>query len=255
MAGRRRQVERNLDRIYDVPLAKRVRDVAVAETFRSYVRYWIESFRLPGTDIDTIDAGVDVEGFEYIKAGLAAGNGVILALPHLGGWEWAAFWLTKVHGLEVSAVVELIEPPELAEWFVGLRESFGMNMIPLDANAGSACSRALRENRILCLLSDRDLRGGGIDVVFFGESTTLPGGPATLALRSGAPLLPVATYFNGRRRHRLVICPPIDTARHGNLRSDVARVTAELAQRLETLIRVAPEQWHLLQPNWPSDRV
>ena len=130
--------------------------------------------------------------------GLRAGNGVILALPHLGGWEWAAFWLTEVLHLPVAAVVEALNPPELAAWFVELREALGMEIITLGPTAGSDVMRALRDNRIVCLLSDRDIGGGGVDVEFFGERTTLPGGPATLALRTGAPLLPAAVYYRGQ---------------------------------------------------------
>jgi KDO2-lipid IV(A) lauroyltransferase len=113
----------------------------------------------------------------------------------------------------------------------------------------------LQENRVLCLLSDRDINGGGIPVEFFGETTTLPGGPATLALRSGAPLLPAAVYYQGGGLHEARVLPALDTARQGSFRADVARVTQDLAHGLEVLIRRAPEQWHLLQPNWPSDLV
>ena len=114
--------------------------------------------------------------------------------------------------------------------------------------------RALRDNRIVCLLSDRDLTGDGVEVEFFGERTTLPAGPATLAVRSAAALLPVAVYFEAGRGHRGVVRPPISTARQGGLRDDIGRITQCLAHEFEALIRVAPEQWHLLQPNWPSDR-
>ncbi len=114
--------------------------------------------------------------------------------------------------------------------------------------------RALRDNRIVCLLSDRDLTGDGVDVEFFGERTTLPAGPATLALRTGAALLPVAVYFDPGRGHHGVVHPPLDTSRAGNLRDDIARITQCLAYEFEGLIRAAPEQWHLLQANWPSDR-
>jgi KDO2-lipid IV(A) lauroyltransferase len=103
-------------------------------------------------------------------------------------------------------------------------------------------------------LCDRDLAGTGPEVEFFGERTTLPGGPATLALRTGAALLPTAIYFDGPHSRRSLVLPPIDTTRQGKFRQDVQRVTQELAQALEVLIRRAPEQWHLLQPNWPSDR-
>jgi KDO2-lipid IV(A) lauroyltransferase len=50
-----------------------------------------------------------------------------------------------------------------------------------------------------------------------------------------------------------LVRPPIDTSRHGTLRQDVQRVTQDLARDLEELIRREPTQWHLLQPNWPSD--
>jgi lauroyl/myristoyl acyltransferase len=104
------------------------------------------------------------------------------------------------------------------------------------------------------LLSDRDLTGGGIPVQFFGETTTLPAGPATLALRTGAALLPTAAFFTDRNLgHHGIIGAPMECERHGRLRPDVSRITQNLALELETLIRKAPSQWHLLQPNWPSD--
>ena len=114
--------------------------------------------------------------------------------------------------------------------------------------------KSLRNNEVLCLLSDRDITGGGIEVEFFGERTKLLAGPATLALRTGAALLPTAAYFTDRGvGHHGVIGAPMNCERHGKLREDVHRITQELAYELETLIRRAPEQWHLLQPNWPSD--
>jgi KDO2-lipid IV(A) lauroyltransferase len=116
--------------------------------------------------------------------------------------------------------------------------------------------RALAANRVVCLLCDRNVGDTpGVEVAFFGERTQLPGGPATLALRTGAALLPTAVYFEGRHGHRAVVRPPIDTARRDGLRDDVLRVTRSLASELEAMIRREPTQWHLLQPNWPSDRV
>jgi KDO2-lipid IV(A) lauroyltransferase len=130
-----------------------------------------------------------------------------------------------------------------------------MEVVPLGAQAGPAVLRALRANRIVCLLSDRDLAGDGVSVELFGERTTMPGGPATLALRTGAPLVPAGVYFRPRGGHFAKIGPPLSVQREGRLRDDVARVTQDLAHRFEELIRMAPEQWHLMQPNWPSDHV
>jgi KDO2-lipid IV(A) lauroyltransferase len=249
--GRRRQVERNLARV--LPAApQQVRRRLVTSTFRSYARYWAESFRLPGTDAATLDAGIDVPGWPLVQAARAGGNGAILALPHLGGWEWAGFWVAAVQKTPITVVVEPLEPPELFEWFAGFRRSLGMQVVPLGPSAGAEVLRALRANEVVCLLCDRDIGGSGVDVEFFGERTTLPAGPVTLALRSGAPLFAVAVYYDSRGRRATV--QPVSTNRTGGLRADVARVTQDLAHAFEDLIRVAPDQWHLLQPNWPSDR-
>jgi KDO2-lipid IV(A) lauroyltransferase len=171
----------------------------------------------------------------------------------MGGWEWAGRWITD-QGIKMTVVVEPLEPPEVFEWFKHLRQSFGMTVVPLGAGAGRAVLAALRANEVVCLLCDRDLQGDGVEVEFFGERTTMPAGPATLALRAGAPLLPVGCYYTARRDgHHAVVRPPLPLDRHGRLRDDVERLTQLLAHELEGLIRRAPEQWHLFQPNWPSD--
>jgi KDO2-lipid IV(A) lauroyltransferase len=226
---------------------------AVQGAFDSYARYWIESFRLPSLHEQVVEAGLKVSGYEHVAAGLDKGNGVILALPHLGGWEWAGRWLT-IRGVKITVVVERLDPPELFDWFVNLRSQLGMTVVALGPDAGKAVLGALKRNEVVCLLSDRDLDGRGVEVEFFGERTTLPAGPATLGIRTGAPILPTAVYFTPRYNgHFGLVRPPVDTTRSGSLRDDVARVTQQLARDLELLITRAPEQWHMFQPNWPSD--
>lgn len=250
---RRSMIERHLLRADPTIGGVRLRR-AVQEAFDSYTRYWLESFRLPHLGGRAVERGMRVQGYEHVVTALEAGNGVILALPHLGGWEWAGRWLVE-RGHGITVVVEEIEPPELFDWFVELRQKLGMNVVALGQSAGREVLAALRRNDVVCLLSDRDIQRNGVEVEFFGEVTTLPGGPATLSLRTGAPLLPTAVYFTDRvDGHLGVVRPPIDTARSDDrLRADVARVTQALAHELEHLIRRAPHQWHLFQPNWPSD--
>ena len=232
------------------------RDVqrATQQAFSSYARYWIESFRLPVVDPVTLDRGIDVPAYYHVEEALERGNGVILALPHLGGWEWAGFWMATVNRLPITVVVEPLDPPELFEWFVRFRERLGMRVVPLGPDAGREVLGALRRNEIVCLLCDRDLSGDGIEVSFGDERTTLPGGPAMLALRSGAALLPTAVYFRPGGRHLGTVRPPLDATRQGRLRDDVADVTQQLADELAALIAAEPHQWHLFGPNWPSDR-
>jgi phosphatidylinositol dimannoside acyltransferase len=251
-AERRAMIERHLRRVDPTLAGWRLRQ-AVQAAFDSYARYWIESLRLASLSPRAVAAGFSIEGFGHITGARERGSGVILALPHMGGWDWAGRWLAD-QGIPVTVIVERIEPPELFDWFVPWRSDLGMKVVPLGPDAGRATLRALRDNEVVCLLSDRDIQRGGVEVEFFGERTTLPGGPATLALRTGAPLLPVGVYYTRRvSSHHAVVRPPVPTDRRGKLREDVARVTQALASELELLIRRAPEQWHLFQPNWPSD--
>ena len=250
---RRAMIERHLRRADPTLTGLRLRR-SVQDAFDSYARYWLESFRLPTLSVATVERGWTVTGYEHIVAGLAAGNGVILVLPHLGGWEWAGRWIAD-QGHEITVVVERIEPPELFDFFVDLRSDLGMHVVPLGPDAGRTVTRALRDNHVVCLLADRDLQGGGPEVEFFGECTTLPAGPATLSLRMGAPILPTAVYFTKRvDGHSAWVRPPLPVERQEKrLRDDVQRITQDLAAELELLIRRAPQQWHMFQPNWPSD--
>lgn len=250
MPSRRRQVARNLQRATAGELHGLALRKAVDATFGSYGRYWLELFRLPDDVRGPLE--LDIKGYEHLLAGLERGSGVVLALPHVGGWDFAGAWLAT-QGHPPTVVVEPVEPPELFEWFASVRRALGMTVVQLGPDAGKAVLEALRRNDVVCLVCDRDLVGDGIEVEFFGERTTLPAGPATLALRTGAPLLPTAVYFGPEGGHHAVVMPPLPAQRKGRLRDDVARVTQELAFRFEELIRAEPRQWHLLQPNWPSD--
>ena len=155
-------------------------------------------------------------------------------------------------GYRVISVVEPLKPARLFDWMVEERRRMGIDIVPLGPDAVSVLIRSLRAGQVVCLLADRQVGRGGIEVEFFGERTLLPGGPATLALRTGAAILPTAVYQDGPN-HRGVVLPPVPAERQGRLRADVARVTQDLASALEELIRTAPEQWHLMQPNWASD--
>jgi phosphatidylinositol dimannoside acyltransferase len=222
-------------------------------TFGEYARYWADGARLPYID----EAGVRAkwrmeEGLEHLRAAMDAGKGAIVALPHVGSWEWGGYFLA-LEGMPMTAVVEQLEPPQLYDWFVGQRAAMGLTAVALGEGSMAALIRALKENRLAGLVSDRDIAGNGVEVEFFGEKTTLPGGAATLAFRTGAPLVPVVVYSGPGTWHTGVIHPPLDTTRRGTLREDVARVTRELAALFEEDIRRRPEQWHMYQPNWPSD--
>lgn len=215
--------------------------------FDGYGRYWAEGAKLPAIPPATVvDRFCISEGLEYLEAAKAAGKGVIIALPHVGSWEWGGAFLAQI-GLGMTAVAEVLEPPALFNWFRAKREAIGIEVAPLDEHAGTALLSTLKEGGVVGLLCDRDILGNGVEVDFFSRRVTMPGGPATLALRTGATLVAAACYSGPGRGHHAVVTPPLETTREGRLREDVTRVTQALAHELEDLIRRAPEQWHVLQ--------
>jgi lauroyl/myristoyl acyltransferase len=251
--------ERHLRRVLQSEGAGVVPDAALVRrwsrrTYREYSQYWVDGARLPYTSAEVVRARMMFErGEEYLREAVRSGRGVVLALPHVGSWEWGGAWLA-LEDMAMTAVVERLEPPQLFEWFLGQRADMGLTAVPLGEGSGAVVLRALRRGAVVGLVCDRDLVGKGVDVDFFGEKTTLPGGAATLALRTGAALIPAAVYAGPGKWHTAVVGEPLDTTRSASLRADVGRLTQELATVFEGFIRRRPEQWHLYQANWPSDR-
>jgi phosphatidylinositol dimannoside acyltransferase len=251
--------ERHLRRVLQSEGAGVVPDPALVRrwsrrTYREYARYWVDGARLPYTSGDEIRARVMFErGEDHLRSAARSGQGVVLALPHVGSWEWGGAWLA-LEDMPMTAVVERLSPPQLFNWFLAQRAEMGLTGVPLGDGSGAVVLRTLRQGGVIGLVCDRDLVGNGVEVEFFGEKTTLPGGAATLALRTGAALIPAAVYSGPGSWHTCVVGPPLNCARTGSMRADVSRLTQELAGIFEGYIRRRPEQWHLYQPNWPSDR-
>ncbi len=224
---------------------------SVNRAFASYVRYWIEALRLPVMPREQLQNSVHCDHYERIVEARKAGRGLIVALPHLGNWDIVGAWLVT-QGVPLTVVVEKVEPPELFTWFKDFRSSLGLNVVVNGPTVGTELLGALTDNQVVALLCDRDVDGTGGVYEFFGETTTLPKGPAALALRSGAALLAVGVYEEGNG-YQVVVDEQVAVERSGRLTDDVDRITRQLIARLEVLIKRAPEQWHVFQPNWPSD--
>jgi phosphatidylinositol dimannoside acyltransferase len=179
---------------------------------------------------------------------------MIYALPHMGNWEAAAPVAIR-EGVPVVAVAEVLPNRRITDWFTEMRAEVGIEIVL--ATGGVEVMRrlekALGDNKAVALLSDRDLKGKGVEVEFFGERTTMPPGPATLAVRTGAPLLPVGCYFT-EAGYRVVVHRALEVPQEGSRSDRVAALTQALAVKLEEIISVAPDQWHLVVPNWPSDQ-
>jgi len=254
--GRRAMSARHMRRVLGPVASEEEVQASVRQVFRCYARYWVETLRLPSVSGKQLDQMFSIEGLSFFEEAQALGKGVICALPHVGCWEVAGVWLIR-QDFPLTAVAERLEPPEVFQWFKELREEkFGLTILTDDDPlVARTLIQKLRQGESLALLADRDLSGGGPEVDFFGERTTLPAGPARLAIQTGAVLLPIGIFEKGDWQYEAVVRPPIPMPSEGTKKERARVATQALATEFEQLIRRAPHQWHLLQPNWPSDRL
>jgi KDO2-lipid IV(A) lauroyltransferase len=222
---------------------------------RSYLRYWCEVFQLPRMSVEEVVARIDVTGDPMLRKAVAAGNGMILSLPHMGNWDHAGAWLAGT-GVPFTTVAERLKPESLFERFVAFREGLGMEVIPLTGGQQppfAVLADRLRSGGTLCLLADRDLTASGIEVDFFGSAARMPAGPAALAHDTGAALLPVTLWYPDRHRWGLKIHDPIDVPDDGDRDSKIRAMTQAVADQFAMAIAEHPQDWHMLQRVWSAD--
>jgi KDO2-lipid IV(A) lauroyltransferase len=190
-----------------------------------------------------------------LRDAVAAGNGMILALPHMGNWDHAGAWLTGT-GVPFTTVAERLQPESLFERFVVFRESLGMEVIPLTGGERppfELLAERLRAGGTLCLLGDRDLTATGIEVDFFGAPARMPAGPAALAHDTGAALLPVTLWYPDRRQWGSRIHPQVQVPARGSREQKIRVMTQQLADAYAETIAQWPQDWHMLQRVWVDD--
>ncbi|GHC42503.1 lipid A biosynthesis lauroyl acyltransferase [Streptomyces cinnamoneus] len=247
------RLEANLARV--VPDASPARLAQLSRAgMRSYMRYWMESFRLPVWSRDRIRTGFAPEGLHHLQEALASGRGVVIALPHMGNYDLAGAWVTARLGVPFTTVAERLKPETLYDRFVAYREGLGMEVLPhAGGSAFGTLARRLRSGGLVCLVADRDLSSSGIEVSFFGEAAKMPAGPAMLAVQTGAVLLPVTLWYDRSPVMRGRIYAPIEVPEGGSRAEKAAAMTQQVADAFAAGIAEHPQDWHMLQRLWLAD--
>lgn len=226
---------------------------AVRGMYRSYGRYWAETFWFRPRRRQFIVDGIERVNFEPVHEAVAAGRPRIFALPHIGNWEVAGVIANEI-GTPVVAVAEHLPNQRITDWFIKVRNEFEIEIIlTSDPNRTRKLIKVLKAGGAIALVADRDVTGRGIDAEFFGEVTSMPAGPVALATLTGADLFPVGAYFKEGRGHRIVVHHPVVLPEADTRDVRIALGVQAFSKDLEDLVRIAPDQWHLFQPNWPSD--
>jgi phosphatidylinositol dimannoside acyltransferase len=221
----------------------------VRRAFVEHARYYLELLRLPHVPAAELDARIEAEDWE--RWGPLFRSGVVVASLHLGNFEPFGHYLAQ-RGVSGVAPIEEIQPPQLFE-FLRRRRGVGrgVELIPRSRSRRRLVA-ALHAGQFVALIADRDLDGDGLPVTFFGHATTMPAGPAALALMTGRPLVVARVLRTGPERFHGRAWQ-IETPGSGDRSSDARAMTAEMTRRFEAAIAEAPEQWWgAFQPIWPD---
>jgi lauroyl/myristoyl acyltransferase len=242
-AGRRRGALPNYAAVLGLPEDHpRVRDV----TRRAFANYghMLADFLLMGSLApDDVREMVTITGREHVDAALAPGQGAVLAMPHMGSWDFAGS-MAGIWGYRVAAVAERF-PGSLNQAVVETRSMHGLEVIPVGRSAVRAINGVLDENGMVALLCDLP-QGAGVNVRMFGCRAVVPSGPAAIACRRGSPLVPLYSRRIGTCRYHIHVDPPIPTPQRQRCRGKeaVAEVMQQVMDRFEVFIREHPDQWY-----------
>ena len=225
-------------------------DRLVRDAVRSYLRYWCESFRLPAWPIDDVVRRTRTVGEHHVRDAHAQGKGVVVPLPHMANWDWAGAWACAT-GMPLCTVAERLRPERLYDEFVAYRRSLGMRILPLTGGEGALPQLEgwLRDGGLVCLLADRDLSRTSIEVLLCGHRARMPRGPALLARRTGAPLVPVTLHYSGEDL-TVTFHPPVP---HADGDEGLAAMTQGVADAFTGALRAHPQDWHMMQKVFADD--
>jgi len=232
-----------------------LRTIAV-KVFQNLGMTAVEFFRIPAMGLETFKKRVEIEGMEVIRRVLDnSTKGGFLLLSHLGNWELMAL-AGRILNLSISVVAKPIKKnPWMDRMVTEIRGKMGLQVIPAE-RASRKVMRALSENRLVGILIDqRAKRSEGVWADFFGRKAPTTPALSVLAMRTGAPVIPVFMVRNGYQEHRLMFKEPLKLVNTGNIKRDIEANTQLMNQTLELMIRQYPDQWFWVHRRWERKKV
>lgn len=246
----RQRLEFNLRRALPNATPQEIRTIAW-RNFRNHSKAYADLMQLPRARVEQLRTLLHVEGITNLDEALARGKGVLAISAHMGSWEIAAaIWSATV--APVSLFAEELEPPELFDWYRQTRQRLGISVLPLSLKGLSQVVQALDANEMIVTAVDRDLQGTGLEIEFFGHLTRIPSGPAALAVRRGAAVLPVVVLRNPDDSYKGIGYPILVADPAADPKAETRRLTEELVRHMERIIREHPDQWHMPHRIWPD---
>jgi KDO2-lipid IV(A) lauroyltransferase len=214
----------------------------------------IEFFRIPKMDVETFKKKVTIEGLEEALKLLEKGRGMLLLLSHFGNWEMMGI-MSKLIGDPILVLAKPMKKNKRVDQYITeIRNAAGLEVVST-IKASRTVIKALSKNRIVGILIDqRAKRSEGVWADFFGKKAPTTPGLAVLAMKTGAPVVPVFMVRNGFGKHRMIIQNPLDLVHTGDIKKDVEANTQLFNHTLESMIRQYPDQWFWVHRRWERKR-
>jgi KDO2-lipid IV(A) lauroyltransferase len=226
------------------------REDLLRTSFAELGRSAVEWARLSALSPREVSERVEIRGLAHLEKALADGRGTLIATAHYGSWELMRRAVAgALPELEITAVGRAQPNPYLQRMVSRRRNLDGSQPLAQDARS---ILRALRRNAAIGLLADHYLspRRGGLLLPFLGTPAWSNPGPATLALRTGCPLLLAHTHRLGGNRHRIELEPRLELPTRGERQANISVLTARINQDIGRLIRRQPEHWLWATRRW-----
>lgn len=221
----------------------------VSCVFRNSLKNYFDLTKLSQFRFQNLEGTVTIEGWHHLEKAMTEARGTIIASAHLGNFEVAAQVLAT-RGIKMAIIVEPFNSKAFLRNIAKLRQRNGCRILPVGMGAMKDGLQILRQGGAVVVVCDRDVQGNGVNIKFFGEETSLPSGAVSLALRTGASIVPVFSVRKPNNRFTIYIEPPLRLVDTGNRNDNVKANMERLAAIMERYIRQYPEQWVVLEPIW-----
>jgi len=218
------------------------------QVFWNFGKYLVDFLRTPHLDRSNMQNFIELENLHFIDEELKIGNGVIVISAHLGNWELGGMGMAAA-GYRVLVAALEHKDSRVNDFFIKQRTMQGVEVATLK-NAGKKCWEALKANKFVALVADRDFSGTGIAVKFFGKDTLIPKGPAVFSRRNKTAIVPAFVIRQPDDRFKLIFEPPIKPIITNNEENDIKEMAQRYADAIEGYVRRYPTQWLVFREFW-----
>jgi len=209
---------------------------------------FLSSVKVATLPPDEILARVHIEQREFFSSPEATSRGVVLAISHMGNWELLAQVCPLIFPNRAGTIYQRLGNPYVDADLRATRARQGLRLFERKDGFLGAIALIRDGGGGVGVLIDQHAGDKGIWCPLFGRLASTTPLAATMALRSGAILLPAAICTEGPGRWRLAVAPPVDTT----ATRDPALLTAQVNEALEKLIRQSPEDWFWVHNRWKT---